>query len=55
MLGQGSRSGWVGEQGVGGGDRGFSWGKPGKGIPFEMQIKKISYKKFKNLKKKDEL
>jgi hypothetical protein len=36
MLGPGSRSGWVGEQGDGGGDRGFSEGKPGKGITFEM-------------------
>jgi hypothetical protein len=36
MPGPGSRSGWVGEQGEGGGDRGFSEGKPGKGITFEM-------------------
>jgi hypothetical protein len=32
----GSRSGWAGEQGKGGGDRGFSEGKLGKGITFEM-------------------
>jgi hypothetical protein len=32
-----SRSGWVGEQGEEEGDRGFSEGKPGKGIiAFEM-------------------
>jgi hypothetical protein len=36
MLGPGSRSGWVGEQGEGTWDRGFSEGKPGKGITFEM-------------------
>jgi hypothetical protein len=36
MSGPGSRSGWVGEQGEGGGDRGFSEGKPGKGTTFEM-------------------
>ena len=36
MLGQGSRSGWVGEQGEEGGDREFSEGKQGKGITFEM-------------------
>jgi hypothetical protein len=29
-------SGWVGEQGEGGGDRGILEGKPGKGIKFEM-------------------
>jgi hypothetical protein len=40
--GPGSRSGWVGEQGEGGGDRGFSEGKLGKEITFEMEIKKIS-------------
>ena len=32
----GSKSGWVGEQGEGEGDRGFSEGKLGKGITFEM-------------------
>jgi hypothetical protein len=34
----GSRSGWDGEQGHGGGDkgRGFAEGKPGKRITFEM-------------------
>jgi hypothetical protein len=36
MLGPGSGSGWVSEQGVGGRDRGFSGGKLGKGITFEM-------------------
>ena len=36
MLGPGSRSGWVVEQGKGGWDRGFSEGKPGKGITFKM-------------------
>jgi hypothetical protein len=29
-------SGWVGEQGEWGGDRGFSEGKPEKGMTFEM-------------------
>jgi hypothetical protein len=35
---QGARngSGWVGEHGEGGGNRGFSEGKLGKGITFEM-------------------
>ena len=32
----GSRSGWVGEQGEQGRDRGFSEGKLGKGITFEV-------------------
>jgi hypothetical protein len=36
MPGQGSVSGWVCEQGEGEWDRGFSEGKPGKGITFEM-------------------
>jgi hypothetical protein len=36
IPGQASRSGWFGEQGEGGWDRGFSEGKPGKGITFEM-------------------
>ena len=36
MPGPGSRSGWVGEQGEGGWDRGFSERKPGNGITFEM-------------------
>jgi hypothetical protein len=36
MLEPGSRSGWVGEQGEGGRDRGFLEVKPGKGITFEM-------------------
>ena len=35
--GVGRGSGWVGEQGAGGEDRGFFLeGKPGKGITFEM-------------------
>ena len=44
-------SGWVGEQGKGKWDRGFSEGKPGKGVTFEMYIKKISIKKRKEKKK----
>jgi hypothetical protein len=36
MAGSGSRIVLVGEQGEGGEDRGFSEGKPGKGITFEM-------------------
>jgi hypothetical protein len=37
MPGPGIRSGYVGEQGEGrGGDKGFSEGKPGKEITFEM-------------------
>jgi hypothetical protein len=36
MSGPGSESGWVGEHGEVGGDRGFSEGKLGKGIRFEM-------------------
>jgi hypothetical protein len=36
MPGPGSRSRWVGKQGEEGGDRGFSEGKLGKGITFEM-------------------
>ena len=35
MPGPGSGSGWVGEQGEGGGDKGFLEGKLGKGITFE--------------------
>ena len=42
--GPGSGSEWVGEQG----DGRFSEGKPGKGITFEMYLKKIS-KKIKSL------
>ena len=42
MPGPGGKSGWVGEQGERGSDRGFSEGKSEKGITFEMQIKKIS-------------
>jgi hypothetical protein len=36
MPGPGSESRWVGEQGKGGGYRGFSEGKHGKGIIFEI-------------------
>jgi hypothetical protein len=36
MRGPESKDGWVGEQGEGGRDRGFSEGKLGKGITFEM-------------------
>jgi hypothetical protein len=36
MPGPGNGSGWVREQGEGGGDRGISEGKLGKGITFEM-------------------
>jgi hypothetical protein len=36
MPGSGSRSGWVGEQGKRGWDRGFWEGKPEKRITFEM-------------------
>ena len=36
VPGQGSRSGWVGEQGEEVWDREFSEVKPGKGITFEM-------------------
>jgi hypothetical protein len=42
---------WVG-WGAGGGDREFLEGKLGKGITFEMQIKKISKKKREKEKKK---
>jgi hypothetical protein len=35
MPGPGSGSGWVGEQGEGSGERGFSEGKLGKGVTFE--------------------
>ena len=45
MPGPGNRSGWIGEQGKGGGDRGFSERKLGKGITFEMKMKKISKEK----------
>jgi hypothetical protein len=48
MPGPGNRSGWFVEHGVGGGDRGFSEGKVGRGIIFGMQIKKISNKNGKN-------
>jgi hypothetical protein len=36
MPGPRSRSGWVGKQEEGGGDRGFLERKLGKGIAFEM-------------------
>ena len=36
MPGPGSKSGWVGEQGMEIGGRCFSEGKPGKRITFEM-------------------
>jgi hypothetical protein len=36
MLGLGSRSGWIDEQGKGERDRRFSEGKLGEGITFEM-------------------
>jgi hypothetical protein len=52
MPGPGSWSGWVGEQRDGEGGRGFSEGKLGKGITFEIQIKKISNEKIKNAMKK---
>ena len=42
MPGPGSRSGLVGEQGEVGGNRGVLEGEPGKGITFEIYIKKIS-------------
>ena len=45
----GSMSGWVGEQGEEGEDRGFLEGKLGKGITFEMLIEKIPNKKKINL------
>jgi hypothetical protein len=36
LPGLGHRSGWVGEQGEGGRDKGVLEGKLGKGITFEM-------------------
>jgi hypothetical protein len=36
MLGPGRRCGWVSEQLEEGGNKGFSEGKPGKGITFEI-------------------
>jgi hypothetical protein len=36
ISGPGSRNRWVGKHGDGGGDRGFSERKLGKGITFEM-------------------
>jgi hypothetical protein len=49
IPGTGSGIRRVREQGVGKGGRGFSERKPGKGIKFEMYIKKISNS---NLKRK---
>jgi hypothetical protein len=37
MPGPGSRSGWVGKQGEGRRERGFSEGKLGKGLTFECK------------------
>ena len=52
MPGPGRRSGWLGEQAEGEGNTGFSEKKLGKGIAFEMSMKKISNKNiFKNVKK----
>jgi hypothetical protein len=42
IPGPGSRCVCVVEQREAGGNRGFSVRKPGKGITFEMQIRKIS-------------
>jgi hypothetical protein len=36
IPGQGSSSGWASEEGEGAWGRGFSGGKPGNGITFEM-------------------
>ena len=47
MPGPGSRSGWVGEQGGSRENRGFLKWKLGKGITFEILIKKITNKKEK--------
>jgi hypothetical protein len=44
MPGPGSGSGWVGEQKDGGEDSGDLEGKLGKGITFEMKIRKITNK-----------
>jgi hypothetical protein len=52
MPGPGSRSGWVGEQGEGGGHRGFSERKLGKGVAFEMYMKKLSNKKIEKKKRR---
>jgi hypothetical protein len=46
MPGQGIRGRWVGELEEGVWDRGFLEEKSGKGITFEMQIKKIYNKKL---------
>jgi hypothetical protein len=53
MPGPGSRSGWVGKHGEGRGGRGFSEGKQGKQITFEISIKKISNKKEENQTKQN--
>jgi hypothetical protein len=41
LLGTGSRSRWVGEQAEEEKNRGFLEGKIGKGITFEISIKKL--------------
>ena len=45
MPGPGRGSGEVGNQGLGVGKRGSSERKQGKGLTFEMYVKKISNKK----------
>ena len=45
MPGPGRGSRWVGKQGLGVGNRGSSEGKQGKGLTFEIYLKKISNKK----------
>jgi hypothetical protein len=45
-IGPGIKSEWVGGHRDGKVDSGFSEVKLGKGITFEMQIKKISFKKW---------
>jgi hypothetical protein len=51
--GPGSRSGWIGEQLVR--DRKFSEGKLGKGITFEMYLKKISNKQKRKTTKRSDI
>jgi hypothetical protein len=46
-MGPTSRSDWVSEHGEGRRDRGSLEGKLGKGITFEMKIKKISNQNYK--------
>jgi hypothetical protein len=50
--GQEAGVGGLGSRGGVGGDRGFSERKLGKGITFEMQMKKISNKNILKIKKK---